>query len=105
MRKIMAKAVSVDQHKMASKELLVRSGPVTRAKAKAVEMAYQVAPSSAVLKAKSLLTPKNHSTTPRAPGRPRVGNKRFADRLTAEQALVEAEMKCLEKALERTKVQ
>ena len=81
------------------KAVLGGNGPVTRAKARAMEAVSQ----TVHVVDNSSLTPIDHSTAARALVKPRTVDKHLADRLTAEQARVKAQMKRLEAKLEQTR--
>ena len=78
-------------------DVLGGNGPITRAKARAMETVSQTV--HAVDNAS--LTPIDHSTAVREPMKPRAVGKHLADRLAAKQARVEAQMKRLEAELEQ----
>ena len=80
-------------------DVLGGNGPITRAKARAMEAVSQTV--HAVDNAS--LTPIDHSTAAREPVKPRAVGKHLADRLAAKQARVEAQMKRLEAELEQTR--
>ena len=96
----MATASNVETPRMAVwDDVLGGNGPVTRAKARAIEEASQLASAAN----RPALVPAGHSTAARALMKPRLVGRHFADRLAAEQARVETEMSRLEEELERTK--